>query len=168
MNSKLKIAGSILALILIIGGIYYFVVNNKSNQEPQGYRVQKFAGNLIKFTPEGSLELNGFFTIEGEGAPENLKQQRVFDLRIDEDTEFSRSEIIWPTNEEINAMGGRFNLEDLKRKDTKGSLADLKDSFTQGNVFVNAEFSIPIDNHVNNPVSSKILYRIMPGYGGAN
>ncbi len=146
--------GYIMLPVLIIGGyfLYTYLITKSDTWE--------FAGQIVKVESK-TIFGSGVFRNQPGQPSETSAVQHDFNFQIDDSTKIMKEIIRWPTGEEIKAMGGRFDIKDLSRETTHGSLKDMEDivSTAETTVYINAEFDNPIDKP-KGLVASGILYRV--------
>lgn len=121
----------------------------------------KFIGNVVAVEGD-TITLHGVFSGPGT-VPEDLLSARDFSFRVDETTRFEKTEIRWPTWEEIAAQGtsSSFDIQDLPRTEGEGNLDDFKNSFSLNpeTIYVEVDFSSSIYNS-ENPTASSVFYQV--------
>lgn len=142
----------VVALIALVAGVlYYYWLNPLPD-------VRSFTGDLRRVSGN-TVTLNGVFYSREGTLPESLSTAREFTFRVDNSTRFWKTVIQKPTPEEVMAMGGRYRISDLPKKEGQGTLQDLAESQKAGRVYVEAEFPSSIVNTYH-PVASYVIYRV--------
>lgn len=164
---KFFILFSILLVVVLGGASYYFFYfySPKVEEVPivQITNIYKFSGSPIRV--EGRLiTLRGIY-LSSKTIPDSLASVRDFTFLVDSRTVFNKRDIQWPDWDKLTAGGktsGTFKFKDLPRTDSSGSLTDFGDSLKDnlGNIFVEVDFSSPIQN-IDRPSASSVYYEIM-------
>lgn len=156
-------------VVLAIGAGLYVAMNRGGGGDPGAIpesEMRKFTGD-VRAIVAGKITLYGMiYAPAGTRLAQEHAAPREFDFFTDNTTRFLKSVTRFPTWEEIEAMGGRFRLEDLPREEVAGSADDLFASFSAGGVYVEADFRDDLTKYPN-PVAERVIYRIfeMPAAG---
>ena len=139
----------IIPVLAAVGGYGLYMFMNQT----EGF---VFAGRA-EYVDENSIVLTGTYQLkEGQLPPRNFKSEDIFELKVDDGTKFIKEAVEFPSPEEAQKMGS-FDIDDLPRKKSPGSIEDLSAVFKTGQpVYVTTEFKVPI------PASS-VLYRVFNG-----
>lgn len=149
----------IIFVLSLSAALYFFYFRSDSL-----FVVRGFSGSLVGIEDDGTIQIQGVFLGDLTNLPQEFSGQKNFSVRTDKSTVFEKSEIRIPTIQEIKAMGGKFNLEDLPRQDGKGSLDDLKalGKEAAGIIRIETYFQLPIYSiKKQKPVVSRLTYRIL-------
>ena len=149
----------VLAVVLILIGIGY-LVSLKSSGTPD---IREFSGNVESM--EGDIiVLHGVFVGPAGTVPAELLAERDFSFRVDEQTQFRKTERTWPDWAELAKRGstGTIDVQDLPTVEGPGSLADLKKVYANptGWLHIQADFPFSIYGS-QNPVALSVFYDVM-------
>src|SRR3989344_4766478 len=108
---------------LIILGIVIGVSYAVYRWTQPNYQIFGFTGQVTAIDGQ-NVTVHGVFDAV-PGLPEGLFVVRDLTFRIDEETLLQKEVVKWPTSEQMTAMGGKFNIEDLPRQKDVGLVQDL-------------------------------------------
>jgi len=165
MSKRLAIV-VVISLLVVVAGYYY----NTSLNEVE-FDIRKFTGTIVALENE-VITLHGVFDGSDGTIPNELSIDTQFSFKVDKNTIFDKLETKFPTAEELAKTYGkstvyRYNIEDLPRVESVGSLQDLQELFSSntsgaiaGNIIVEVDFSSSIYKS-KNPVASRVFYHIL-------
>ena len=153
-----------MVIALMFGVRYFFIpwISNEPDLIKLEFDIRKFSGN-IKSVEGETITLNGTYNTN-ETVPEELLAKRDFAFKVNRSTKFEKAETRFPSWEELKTAGkvsgniARYNLE--PSVGLAGSLTDLKNSISKGDILVEANFPVSI-YRVQNPTASFIFYYIL-------
>jgi len=157
-NNKKLVLFLILLLAVVAGSYYIFYVRTSPQID-----IRKFSGGVVS-TEGNTIKLKGVFNGPQGTIPEYLSSERDFSFQVNENTQYEKEEIDWPTWDEVEVAGGslRFSTKDLSQSSKTGSLDDLKNTSLSnpGTMYVEANFISSI-HRSENPIAASVFYKAM-------
>jgi hypothetical protein len=118
----------ILAALIVIGAGLWTYNWYSAKDRPV---AKQFVGQVVE-NKDGILTVNGRYILE-DTHPDGqhpVVQDQTVTIKLDGKTVYTKTKVFLPTMEEIEAQGGQYNGDDLRREKMAGTPDDLKKSTT--------------------------------------
>ena len=122
LNKRIGI-GVVVLVLAVLGLIFYFL--NYNNYRINGPVANEFAGNLVS-VDGNNLIIKGFYmSVENPEYSQNPVYETEITATVSPETEFVKTIYTYPTKEELEATGGKYNFDDLAKRDEVGSFEEV-------------------------------------------
>lgn len=168
-NSHALTVTLIVLIIVALGLTYFFYTKSKSQNDtqvsptPTAEGVTGFFGKVVEVTAS-TLTLNGIYRGFNSESPEDSDSVHTITFDVDKSAELKSIVIHMPTK-----PSGSFNIEDLPRDESVGSLESLGVLINTQKVLAEVTFT-KFKNSSNTPVVETLQYSYLlrPNYGSKN
>ena len=156
----------VIALIIFLGfksDVFKNFKNPKESELSKQVNLTGFSfkGQLVSIEGD-TMTLKGFFT--SSTTPLELKGEKTLSFKVSSETSFRKLTIQMPSYESLRKSTGKtsgtYNIKDLPREEGVGSLADLKDSISKGNLLVQGSF-VNTSFDTKNPTAVEVFYELL-------